>query len=253
MARRLEAVRAHTGFPSIRSFWSKLDEGWTEGSLSYEAARHYHYDRDAPTAYLWRIMEVFPDIRLPYLMAGDGPMTKQEEAAAQAVTKAVEDVAPERPTTLHEHIAPRLTRLVTEGVAGLPSREGYAASWAAPLAELWIEMGGGGEPTILRALAAPLEAFGIDTEGMSDLGRPAFRDYVLQMTPILFRLQVEGAASHRELARLKKDLRDAGYSEEEARAEVRTAAEELAEKLAFQKKYRDKTLADLTSTATQED
>jgi hypothetical protein len=85
MARRLEDVRERFGVPSLRAFHAQLDVGWKEGDgrVSYEAVRNYHYERDAPVAYLARVAEVF-GVRLPYLVAGDGPMTEEEERAHAA-------------------------------------------------------------------------------------------------------------------------------------------------------------------------
>ena len=74
MGRRLEEVRAHTGYPSLRSFWARLDEGWEEedGRVSYEAARNYHYDRAPPVSYLVRVSDVF-NVSLEWLATEKGP------------------------------------------------------------------------------------------------------------------------------------------------------------------------------------
>ena len=80
ISRRLEEVRAHTGYPSLRSFWARLAEDWTDekARVSYEAARNYHYDRDPPVSYLVRVSEVF-NVSLEYLATGLGALESGPE------------------------------------------------------------------------------------------------------------------------------------------------------------------------------
>lgn len=76
ISKRLERVRTRFGIKSKRAFHRALKEGWDD-PVSYEALRNYHYDREPPPSYLARVAEAF-DIRLAYLVAGDGPMTEGE-------------------------------------------------------------------------------------------------------------------------------------------------------------------------------
>jgi hypothetical protein len=85
MAQRLEDVRARSGFPSLRSFWIHLADGWTkeDGWVSYEAVRNYHYDRDPPGAYVARVVEVFSDYcTAQWLLTGKGPVTPADAVLA---------------------------------------------------------------------------------------------------------------------------------------------------------------------------
>jgi hypothetical protein len=77
-AERLERVRTHTGIPSQRAFWQRVAEGWDDAP-SYEAVRTYHFNREAPAAYLARVAYVFPEIRLEWLVTGEGEMTDAEQ------------------------------------------------------------------------------------------------------------------------------------------------------------------------------
>lgn len=76
---RLEKVRAHFDVESKRAFHRRLSDGWGD-SVSYEAVRNYHYDREPPPSYLARVAEVFPDIRIEWLVAGKGEMTETAQA-----------------------------------------------------------------------------------------------------------------------------------------------------------------------------
>ena len=69
ISERLERVRAHMGYQSKRAFWQRLCEGWDE-AVSYEAVRNYHYDREPPPSYLARVVRVFPEVRLEWLVTG---------------------------------------------------------------------------------------------------------------------------------------------------------------------------------------
>mgnify|MGYP001084718049 CR=1 FL=1 len=76
---RLEILRHATGL-SLRAFHARLADGWCEDlSLSYQAARRYHKDRDPPVAYLVRVSEVYPEVRMEWLAAGLLPMWKEKE------------------------------------------------------------------------------------------------------------------------------------------------------------------------------
>ena len=86
-AKRLEDVRAWAGVPSLRGFWQQLAENWMEGRVSYEAVRNYHYDREAPAAYLARVAKVF-NVSLVWLITGDDHMTAAHGVAADAAAAA---------------------------------------------------------------------------------------------------------------------------------------------------------------------
>ena len=84
-ARRLEYARLRTGFPSLHSFWARLADGWRDddGRVSYEASRNYHFDREAPVAYLKRVAAVF-GFRYDWLIDDKGAPTEQEEQLRMA-------------------------------------------------------------------------------------------------------------------------------------------------------------------------
>ena len=80
-AKRLEHVRKIRGVRSLSEFWRRLVKEQEDGdsfSVSYAAARNYHYDRSPPAAYLVRVAEVY-DIRLSWLLTGDGEPTEMDE------------------------------------------------------------------------------------------------------------------------------------------------------------------------------
>src|SRR5687768_13368277 len=87
MAKRLEKVRTRFGVRSRREFWLQLGEKdpeldvvrWKtkdgEESVSYPSVKYYHFDRDAPAAYLARVAAVF-GVRLEWLISGTDEMTE---------------------------------------------------------------------------------------------------------------------------------------------------------------------------------
>lgn len=77
ISRRLEDVRTHFQVQSLRKFHRQLAESWPKHeSVSYEAVRNYHYDRDAPASYLARVSSVF-GVNLRWLVTGEGEMFEQ--------------------------------------------------------------------------------------------------------------------------------------------------------------------------------
>lgn len=196
-AGRLEAVRAHTGFPSLRSFWGHLAEGWTEGGVSYEAARNYHYDREPPVAYVRRIVERFPEIRLEWLVSGSGPMTREEEEGQEIQARMVRERA-------QAERWERVPGLICEALGiEAPSDPGRSLPlWLSGAVALWSSRrlagwhrffvhrrGEGDKPdeeelarAVGRALLAPLEALGLHP---GDLDRNQFQDYALTMVAAL--------------------------------------------------------------------
>lgn len=79
LAMRLEEVRRAHGLTSLKDFWLAL--GGEDGAgCKYEAVRNYHFDRDAPTAYLARVCAVFPDVNPEWLLTGDGTPQRAEQA-----------------------------------------------------------------------------------------------------------------------------------------------------------------------------
>lgn len=71
------------GVRSVRAFWQRVTEG--DGpKVSYEAARYYHFDREAPASYLARVAKVF-GVRLDWLVTGEGEMTEAAEAAKRGL------------------------------------------------------------------------------------------------------------------------------------------------------------------------
>lgn len=83
-ARRLEYIRTKIVEDgnlkdSLRAFWLELVEDPEDAEFSYEAVRRYHYKtREPPLSYLNRVVEVFPQFRLAWLIGDEGPPTKEE-------------------------------------------------------------------------------------------------------------------------------------------------------------------------------
>lgn len=171
ISRRLEDVRAHTGEPSIRAFHARLWEGWgREERLSYEAARKYHYDRDPPVAYLARVCEVFPEVRLEWLATGAGAMLEEDEEA-------------------RVRFSPRVWHRIEQAEDGFLGGLMVAGWWGLPLTKevrrrlsflRFLREGhqeGAREKAaedVSRALVAPIEALGLDPWAIPD------RDAVLE-------------------------------------------------------------------------
>lgn len=89
VAKRLEYVRNHYRVPSIKAFWQEV--GKTAG-CSYEAAKNYHTDREAPVSYLAAVLAAFPDVQAHYLLTGHGPRTKSMDRVLAAQDWTVGDV-----------------------------------------------------------------------------------------------------------------------------------------------------------------
>ena len=218
MPQRLEAVRERAGIPSLRAFHKKLVdgrkdedgrelvEGWKDedGRVSYEAVRNYHYDREAPAAYLARVAKVF-GVRLLYLVANDGAMTDEEEQAAtdaDGVAMAVVAGGSKHIVrSINEELglkywqeALELRDSVLKGWAGrgglvlMTSR--YMPSWVAPLATVRQRLKL--DPTQLgEVLVAPLRALGIDPAEMKRNRGEALNTYIISMVPVLMALAPE--------------------------------------------------------------
>ncbi len=125
MARRLEYVRTNqAGGISLAEFHRRLTAGWSAGCgrrASYEAARTYHYDRDAPASYLDRVAEVF-GVRLEWLVAGRGARTAAEADAASIATQGAADninIQREQPADSANVSSEELERAFTEGLPAL--------------------------------------------------------------------------------------------------------------------------------------
>ena len=95
-AQRLELLRFTRGLESVREFWHELQH---EGhSISYEAVRNYHRDRDAPVDYYVAVASVF-SVNLIWLLTGRGDMERavaaldgddtSEDPAGQILAEAI--------------------------------------------------------------------------------------------------------------------------------------------------------------------
>ena len=202
MAQQLEAVREHFGVPSLRAFHARLAEGWRDedGRVSYEAVRNYHYDRDAPVAYLARVAEVF-GVRLPYLVAGEGAMTAEEQRAAEeaegvamAVLAGVTRSITEEQGVKYwqEAIELRDSVLVGWARAGgmVAMTHRYMPHWVAPLAAVRRRLKLNPEQ-LGEVLVAPLRALGLDPTAMNRSGGEALSTYIISMVPVLMALAPE--------------------------------------------------------------
>ena len=101
---RLERVRNERGYAdSLWRFWKELTahrpgdltakrDAAGNYDLSYEAARNYHFDRHAPGHYYAQVARVF-EVRLEWLLSGDGGMTVDEDIALQGAWEVEEDGA----------------------------------------------------------------------------------------------------------------------------------------------------------------
>ena len=113
VAERLEHVREIRGVPTLSEFHRKLLERRGEDDnfqVSYAAARNYHYDRDAPASYLVRVAEVF-NVRLPWLLTGEGEPTEFETAVSKRQKKSPEDAAIEQTLVMIAHLFPDFSRI----------------------------------------------------------------------------------------------------------------------------------------------
>jgi hypothetical protein len=177
MAQRLEDVREHFRIPSIRAFHARLVEGWaSDDAVSYEAVRNYHYDRDAPAAYLARVAKVFPGVRLEYLVTGDGEMTEEEEQAQSEVARVAAAVAPLEQLkyvvgAVHDALGvPRWTSRLHEvpawGPLVLQTAQRLCAARASSNLRATGEMGDYELPEatadVASAISAPLQALGVN-------------------------------------------------------------------------------------------
>lgn len=184
MARRLEAVRERFGVPSLRAFHARLVDGW-EGPevVSYEAVRNYHYDRDAPVAYLARVAAVFPGVRLAYLVSGQEPMMEEEQQWAES-----REAATQKPTLTDElrNSVPEFTRLSPVVQAAVIH---VAFRWAAadspryrggldllsPLDARALEAG----QDVIKAMLGPITDWGLSWQRRQELDTERFDDYCL--------------------------------------------------------------------------
>lgn len=90
---RLEHIRKTiAGCDSLSAFHSMLlEEAPEDFTVSDAAVRYYHmgqdyegWRRDAPWPYLRRVLDRFPEVRAEWLVRGDDPPTRSEEAGAEA-------------------------------------------------------------------------------------------------------------------------------------------------------------------------
>ena len=131
-AKRLEHVRKIRGVRSLSEFWRRLVKKRTPDdsfSVSYAAARNYHYDRSPPASYLVRVAEVY-DIRLSWLLTGDGEPTEMDEIIKSGRKSAEDEIMPideerERVVTerlreafvLYDDLAPHAMTMVWQAIA----------------------------------------------------------------------------------------------------------------------------------------
>ena len=201
---RLEALRSREGFPTLKAFHAEVVERSGE-DFSYPAVRNYHdphpkTGRFPPVDYLEAVSRVF-DMPLAVLIRG-----QSDEGAAAVGSVAAE--AAIGPANFRDHLTPRLTKAILEGIGfSQYSESPYVPSWAGPMAEALMESGWN-ESAIVAALAGPIEAFALDVTALEGT---VLRDYILAMVPVLLSLSAE---SKRQVERLYADV--VGLSEEEA-------------------------------------
>ena len=84
-AKRLEFVRDRLGIGTIRGF---LDRLTNDGDyvITYDTARRYHRDREAPAKYLLQVSKVF-FFDILWLISGEGYPTEAERLEAEAKAK----------------------------------------------------------------------------------------------------------------------------------------------------------------------
>lgn len=203
VSRRLEYVRSHHGIPSRRQFWLRLGDKeadrdvvrWEaegqEQSISYPAVKNYHYDKEPPVYYLARVAEVFADVRLEWLAAGNGEPTVQEEAAARAAAKAADPEAEPERAAIGE-VFPWIRR-------GSQEENALLATYALLRGRLLSPMGSSADEqrlqdtefarTVAEAVNAPLEALGL--AGRSALSAGTVGDYIMLCTAAIDRLALE--------------------------------------------------------------
>lgn len=180
-AKRLERVRTQSGFPSLRSFWQKLIDGWDEGAaVSYEAVRGYHFNREPPADYLARVADVF-GYRLEWLVTGKGAARSTHEREAEtthAVLSALFGAA--------NGLRPLGVWGVDQlALAAVPN----VAMWIGPVGAGMTPEGMSEEDRYVRAaqmlgeaIAAPLRVLGLDP---SEWPEPVKAQYVMPMLATL--------------------------------------------------------------------
>jgi hypothetical protein len=88
LAKRLEDVRTRHRIPNIKAFWRKV-----EAKCTYEAAKRYHADREAPPSYLAAVIVQFPDVSAEWLLTDRGPKWKRQDRVLAAQDWTQGDVA----------------------------------------------------------------------------------------------------------------------------------------------------------------
>jgi hypothetical protein len=199
IAQRLEHVRAHMGFPSIRSFWQALREGWPDAP-SYEAVGGYHYNREAPAGYLARVAD-FSGFTLEWLINGREPMQDGEiqvgslGAYEEELCAFFEPLPSLRPA-VSSHVLELMLLVCISSTAHLTTEEE-----AEPLPHTADELNWkiAAARRLGAAVAAPLAALGIDPAEWDDSAR---RHYLMTFTPSLVSVVVSTEQRKRAMAYL---------------------------------------------------
>jgi hypothetical protein len=188
---------------TVKGFHNKIKDLVPPGAgASYQTLyRILANEADPSPAFIDAALSCLPEVRREWLVHGEGAIT-HADAEAATVTAAVS--VPDFRDTL----APRLVEAVLTGV-GFPAvgEITHIPAWAAPLAELWVELPN--EHAIAEALAGPLRAYPeINVEA---LDRASWlRDYILAMTPVLFQLAAEAERQGRQRQDLPPQDRQGG-------------------------------------------
>jgi len=236
ISQRLEHVRAHFGFETLREFYRELTE--TEGfGFSYEALRNYHYDRDPPVPYLGAVSRRF-GVSLDFLVFGDGPMlpeVEQERSSAgidemlarefrgyddlpewsrEVVRAAVRRIAEDQLLTRSAELSPdeaAIERDIEEGEAAFY----VAAALSEPLERPGTEWSGlwptnralyaaGIANALMALLPTPTERFMLDRKRESEIQEKADREAQWR------RENPEKVAEQRERERAQRRKRENG-------------------------------------------
>lgn len=214
ISKRLEKVREDRNIPSLKDFWRTLGEENGCG-VGYEAVRNYHYDRDPPASYLARVVEVWPQYRLEWLVRGEEPPTHSEATAAALSKSAINALRGE----LKEMAASRRERMnaaLSGEVPAMAQAEPVTRERVGRLVEVWrmddaffqrtaAELTGVTEEelkdvTAQRVVSTPSLAYAIQEAAVREVGRalraPADAAGVdlTQLSPTHFDLYIESAA-----------------------------------------------------------
>lgn len=205
-AKRLEYVRKQERCETLKEFWLQL--GGDACEFSYEAVRNYHFDRDAPVAYLAAVRRRYPKYTWAFLTGESDVPTEMHAATEDASVHSNEELTPETSRASQRRVAAqRLWYEIREAMGasdgggietqiwGKPTT--FLPFFVPPLADLrrrvWTQHLLDASPRMVEdrfqaeewiggALGGPLKALGVDP---AELDRELMGEYIITMLPAL--------------------------------------------------------------------